>query len=110
MQRNQKICKLIEELSLYILENHSSSINIDIREEDKKDVITFTTDILSDKTESFLRENIVPKRLCEVEEYAWELMGEGASDDDFKIVSALINEVSFENSDNKTIIRLVRYE
>ena len=110
MQRNQKICRLIEEFSLYILENHSSSINIDIKEENKKDIITFTTEVLSPKVESFLKENIVPKRLCEVEEYGWELMGEGASDDDFKIVSALINEISFEIRDNKSVIKMVRYE
>ena len=43
MQRNQKVCKLVEEFSLYILENHSYNLNIDIKEEEKKTIITFTS-------------------------------------------------------------------
>ena len=36
MQRNQKVCKLVEEFSLYILENHSYNLNID---EKNKEII-----------------------------------------------------------------------
>lgn len=110
MQRNQKVCKLVEEFSLYILENHSYNLNIDIKEEEKKTIITFTTELLTDEIYEFLSEKLRPERLYEIEEYGWELMGEGASDDDLGIISALINEITYENKDDKTIIRMVRYE
>lgn len=110
MQRNQKVCKLVEEFSLYILENHSYNLNIDIKEEENKTLITFITDELTDDIYNFLNDNIRPERLYEVEEYGWELMGEGASDDDLGIISALINEITYENKEGKSIIRMVRYE
>ena len=37
-------------------------------------------------------------------------MGEGSSDDDFGIINALIDEVHYEETENNTIVRLVRNE
>ena len=65
---------------------------------------------VTDEIYEFLNEKLRPERLYEIEEYGWELMGEGASDDDLGIISALINEITYENKDDKTIIRMVRYE
>lgn len=110
MQRNQKICKMIEEFSLFILENHSNNINIDIKEIENKTVVRFTTDLMNNNLIDFVKTNIKPERLVEVEEYGWELMGEGSSDDDLPLVGNLIDKMEIENVDNKTIITMFRYE
>lgn len=110
MQRNQKICKLIEEFSLFILENHSNNLNIDVKEIENKTVVKFTTDLMNNELLDFIKTNIKPERLLEVEEYGWELMGEGSSDDDLPLVGNLIDNIEIENNDNQTIITMYRYE
>ena len=67
MQRNQKVCKLVEEFSLYILENHSYNLNIDIKEEEKKTIITFTTELLTDEIYEFLNNKNIEYELQEHE-------------------------------------------
>lgn len=110
MQKNQKICKIIEEFSLFILENSSGGINIDIAQQNEKTIITFIMNKCDEKIKSFILEKIKGERDKEIEEYGWELMGEGASDDDFGIINALVDEIEYRETDDKTVVRLVRYE
>lgn len=110
MQENQKICKIISEISLYILENVSGNLNVDVKELGEEVIITFVTDLIDPETKDFLMSQLSADRNIEIEEYGWELMGEGDSDDDLELVGNLINELSIQEENGKTIITLVRYE
>lgn len=110
MQRNQKICKIIEELSLYLMDMGIYNLNIDIKQDDDKDVLTFSFNECNDEVKDFILSKIKGERDIEIEEYGWELMGEGASDDDLGIINALVDEINYDDNDNKTIIRMIRYE
>ncbi|MBQ3253479.1 MAG: hypothetical protein IJA65_02895 [Acholeplasmatales bacterium] len=110
MQENQKICKIISEISLYILENVSGNLNVDVKELGEEVIITFVTDLIDPETKNFLMSQLSADRNIEIEEYGWELMGEGDSDDDLELVGNLINELSIQEENGKTVITLVRYE
>ena len=110
MQRNQKICKIIEELSLYLMDCGIYDLNIDIKQDDERDVLTFSFNETNDEVKDFILSKIKGERDIEIEEYGWELMGEGASDDDLGIINALVDEIDYNDSDNKTVIRMIRYE
>ena len=110
MQGNHKISKIIEEFSLYILENSSSNLNIDLRHDDNKTILTFTLYNVEENIKAFILDHIKGERDREIEEYGWELMGEGDSDDDLGIINALIDEINVSESEEKTIIRMVRNE
>jgi len=110
MQGNQKICKIIEEFSLYILENSYANLNIDIKQDEYKTVLAFTLTYWEDHVKDYITQKIKGERDRQIEEYGWELMGEGDSDDDLGIINALIDEITFKEADEKTVIRMVRYE
>ena len=110
MHENQKICKIISEISLYILENVSGNLNVDVKELGEEVIITFVTDLIDPETKNFLMSQLSADRNIEIEEYGWELMGEGDSDDDLELVGNLINELSIQEENGKTVITLVRYE
>lgn len=110
MQRNQKICKIIEELSLYLMDNGIYDLNIDIKQDDEKDILTFVFNEINDEVKTFILSKIKGERDIEIEEYGWELMGEGASDDDLGIINALVDKIDYDENDNKTVIRMIRYE
>ena len=110
MLNKEKISKIIEEYSLFIMVNHGYDLNIDIKNIDKKIYLTFESSRLDDEVLDFIVNAIECKRDEEIEEYGWELMGEGASDDDLDIVGSLIDEFEYEQLENKTIVRMIRYE
>lgn len=108
MQENHKICKIISELTLYILEHISGNINVDIKEESNKNIIKIVTDEFDNKSLEFIKSKLVADRNYSIEEYGWELVGEGDSDDDIELIGSLIDEAQIENADGKTIITLIR--
>ncbi len=110
MQRNQKICKIIHEFTLYLLEFNSENIKIDVLQNKKQSIITFVTNQCSKEVKNFILSRIKGERDREIEQYGWQLMGEGSSDDDLEIINVLIDEISYEDKDNQTIIRMVRNE
>lgn len=110
MQSKEKISKIIEEFALFVFVNHSSNLNIDVKKMDDTIYFTFTTDLMNEEIIEFIKEKAGSPRSEEIEEYGWELMGEGASDDDLGIIGSLIDSLEFENTENKTIIRMMRNE
>lgn len=110
MQGNQKICKIIEEFSLYILENSLSNLNIDIKQDEYRTILKFTLYNVEDEVKAYILDKIKGERDRQIEEYGWELMGEGDSDDDLGIINALIDEIDVTEFEGKTIIRMIRNE
>ena len=110
MQENHKICKIISELTLYILEHVSGNINVDIKEEEKRYIITIITDEFDEDSLKFINRRLVADRNYAIEEYGWELVGEGDSDDDIELIGSLVDESNIITQDGKTIITLIRNE
>lgn len=110
MQNKQKICKIIEEFSLFILEKGVKNINIDIKRNSEQSSLVFTCDKLDEETKAFILDRITNGRIFEVEQYGWELIGEGAAGDDLDMINALIDRVSYDEVDDKSVIRMVRDE
>ena len=110
MQRNNKICKIVEEMSLFLMDNGYYNLSIDIKREDVESIITFTTDILDKEVEEYIIEKLSEPREEEVEEYSWMLMGEGSAADDLDIIGNLVDSVSIRNTNDKSIIEVIRDE
>lgn len=110
MQNKQKICKIIEEFSLFILEKGVKNINIDIKRDSHQSTLVFTCDKLEEEIKKFILNRITNGRIFEVEQYGWELIGEGSVGDDLDIINALIDRVSYEEVGSKSVIRMVRDE
>lgn len=110
MQRNSKICKIVEEMSLFLMDNGYYSISIDIKRDDIESIITFTTDILDEEVKDYIIEKLSEPREEEVEEYSWVLMGEGSAADDLDIIGNLVDSVSIRNTNDKSIIEVIRDE
>lgn len=111
MKRSSIICKIIEEISQYLMKKGYFDIDISIRQTEKDSVIVISTDKIDDELLSEIMSRLKVKRRLEMEEYCWELMGEGiASQQDLNLVGLSTDEVEIEEKDNKTIMRLTRYE
>ena len=110
MQRNSKICKIVEEMSLFLMDNGYYNLSIDIKREDKESIITFITDELDIEVNEYIVEKLSEPREEEVEEYSWMLMGEGSAADDLDIIGLLVDKVSIKNENNKSIIEVIRDE
>ena len=110
MQRNNKICKIIEEMSLFLMDSGYYSFSIDIKQGKKESIITFTTDELDEEVKDYIIEKLSEPREEEVEEYSWMLMGEGSAADDLDIIGMLVDSVNIKNENNKSIVEVIRDE
>ncbi len=105
----KKDCKIIDEITLYLMKNGYLKLNIDITFE--SDALTFIIKV--PKCSQHIIETIdkqinVPREL-EVEEYGWELMGESDAQSELCLVGLLIDYVTIDNTnDNSTIFTFVR--
>jgi hypothetical protein len=110
VQRNNKICKIVEEMSLFLMDNGYHSFNIDIKQDEDMSKITFTTEELDKEVEEYIIEKLSEPREEEVEEYSWMLMGEGSAADDLDIIGMLVDRVTIRNENNKSIVEVIRDE
>lgn len=110
MQRNQKVCRIVSEFTLYILDHVSNKFSVTLEEIDNKTVIKFVTDKFNEECDEFVRKRLIADRNAMIEEYCWELMGEGDSDDDLKLIGSLVNEIDIVDEGDNTIVTMVRYE
>ena len=110
MQRNNKICKIIEELSLFLMDNGYYNLSIDVKRYDVESIITFTTDELDKEVSDYIIEMLSEPREEEVEEYSWMLMGEGSAADELDVIGMLVDSVRINNENNKSIIEVIRDE
>ncbi len=109
MIENQKICKIIEEFSLYLLEANVNMLDISIKRYENKTSITFICDLIDDINE--IIEIFNRKRQQEYELYGWELIGQGDADEhELMLVNNLINYFTYYYKDERIYFNLVRYE
>lgn len=110
MEENQKICKILEEFCLYLLEEEIEVLNMSIKRNEKKVSITYECDSLSEETLEELTDIFKVKREESFEVYGWELIGNGDMDHELTLVSSLIDYFTYYLKDGKVYFNLVRYE
>ncbi len=110
MRHNKKrVSKIVDELISYFFKIGSKNIHIDVLEEKKQYVITFSCDTKNIKESDI---NLLVRCLNtykseEMEEYYWELTGECDTDSELSIVGMMID--NFEISINDQNMELILY-
>lgn len=111
MVENQKICRVIEEFSLYLLEADVSTLNISISRTKNKISILFICNAIEEELLEELVEIFKKKRQHEFEVYGWELIGQGdAEGHELMLVNNLVDYFTYYIRDGKVYFNLVRYE
>lgn len=111
MVENQKICKVIEEFSLYLLEADINTLNISVTKMGNRVSILFICDTIEEELLEELNEIFKIKRQHEFEVYGWELIGQGdAEGHELMLVNNLIDYYTYYIRDGKVYFNLVRYE
>ncbi|MDE7161904.1 MAG: hypothetical protein K2N65_03990 [Anaeroplasmataceae bacterium] len=111
MLENQKICRVVEEFSLYLLEANVETLNISVVKTKAKTSITFICDTIEEALLDELEEIFKRKRQHEFEIYGWELIGQGdAEGHELMLVNNLVDYFTYYIRDGKVHLNLVRYE
>lgn len=111
MVENQKICKIIEEFSLYLLESDVTTLNISISRTQGRISILFICDSIQEELLQELDDIFKQKRQHEFEVYGWELIGQGdAEGHELMLVNNLVDYFTYYFRDGKVYFNLVRYE
>lgn len=111
MVENQKICKIIEEFSLYLLEADVTALHISISRTQGRISILFICDSIEEELLQELVEIFKQKRQQEFEVYGWELIGQGdAEGHELMLVNNLVDYFTYYIRDGKVYFNLVRYE
>ncbi len=107
---NQKICRIIEEFSLYLLEEGNEFLQIRVKKSLNRVSLIFVCDTIDREKLIELEHIFQYKRQQAFELYGWELIGQGDSENELNLVSTLINYYTYYIQDGKVIFNLVRYE
>lgn len=111
MVENQKICRVIEEFSLYLLEAEVPTLNISVSKSGNRVSIVFICDPIEEELLAELDEIFKRKRQHEFEIYGWELIGQGdAEGHELMLVNNLVDYFTYYIRDGKLYFNLVRYE
>lgn len=116
MREDKKAVKIISELIIYFLSNGAASINMDFKiekEANSRDVIISFKGILPELTASKLnqlKKELSTSRETQVEEYYWELAGEGSSAGELSLVGMLTDKVIIDYKDSILEITLWRQD
>lgn len=111
MIENQKVCRVIEEFSLFLLEAGVEDLNIKVSKTEKRFSILFSCQSIEEELLKELDEIFKRKRQQEFEVYGWELIGQGdAEEHELALVNNLIDYFTYYMSHGKVYFNLVRYE
>ena len=111
MVENQKVCRVIEEFSLYLLEAEVEDLNIKVSKTENRFSILFSCQKIADNLLEELDEIFKRKRQHEFEIYGWELIGQGDAEGHvLALVNDLIDYFTYYISHGNVYFNLVRYE
>lgn len=108
MHSLKKDCKIISEITLYLMLQGHNDINLEISNSQEQITIKFTTYRCNDELIEKIKQEVNVERELEVEEYGWELMGESDAQSGLNLVGRLVDFVTVDNQENKTIFTFVR--
>lgn len=105
----KKDCKIIDEITLYLMKNGYLKLSVDIEFKDNTLTFVIKTDKCREKVIQTIDKQINVPRELEVEEYGWELMGESDAQSELCLVGLLIDYVTIDDSNpDSTIFTFVR--
>ncbi len=111
MVENQKVCRVIEEFSLYLLEANVEDLSIKVSKTNCRVSILFVCKVIEEELLAELDEIFKRKRQHEFEVYGWELIGQGdAEGHELMLVNNLVDYFTYYISNGKVYFNLVRYE
>ncbi len=103
-KEEEKISKIIGEMTRYLLVKHVSRFNISIDKQEASMQIVFSIEDLSLDILDDMKKKLKYGRDEEIETYGWTLMG----NTDLEISPRLLDDVIYEQNGNQTRIKLVR--
>lgn len=110
MEENQKMSKIIEQFSFYLLENGIQDFSVEFKKTNKYISFIFVCKELKKERLNTLQQTFKTKRQAAFEYYGWELIGHGKSQRDLALLSTLIDYFTYYLRDGKVHFNLVRYE
>lgn len=110
MEENQKICKVMSEFVLYLLEREIGGLNIKLKKTNKKVSIIIECEDIDDDILAEINLGFRRIRQDAIEFYGWELLGCGDTENDLELASSLLDYLTYYRIDGKIRFELVRYE
>ncbi|WP_425446611.1 hypothetical protein [Dethiothermospora halolimnae] len=108
-KEKQRIIGMINELITFLLNNKTSSIHINVKENDRETKISICCNINDAKVLKDLKNKIMSDRSEEVEELYWELLGDTNENDDLYILGSMIDKSNIKYTEtNMMKIILIR--
>ncbi len=105
---NKRGCKVISEFILLLMHYGYINLNVDFKSDEKVHYYTLRTSRVSEKLLNYIKDNINLGREFDVEEYGWELVGDGDSYDQIDLLGCLLDKFEIENTAEETIFRMAR--
>jgi hypothetical protein len=101
---NNKLSKIIAEVSLFLLNQGNQIFSIDVEQNQSEEIIIIKTNQLKKDAITFLNEKMSREREHEIETYGWSLMG----DTELEITGLLIDNIDINETEKGLIITLKR--
>lgn len=107
----KKGCKIIDEITLYLMKHGHLKLDIQIDKAETELVVVIKTNKCEQWLIDNISNNINLERELEVEEYGWELMGESDAQSELGLVGLLVDQVTVDDTDPSfTVFKLIRKE
>ncbi|MFW5873149.1 MAG: hypothetical protein ACOCVD_00560 [Bacillota bacterium] len=116
MRETKKAVKIISELMTYFFDQNAKDIEIKFhsddvgKEKEYEIIIEGFIENISNEELTKLRESLNTSREAQVEEYYWELAGEGNNSREMSLVGMLVDNSVVEYKDNYLKITLWRQD
>ena len=110
MEENQKISRIIEQFSLYLLDNAIDNFTFKIKKTRKLTSLLFECDKPDEEMLQEINNTFKLERRSELETYGWELIGQGNADSELSLLGMLVNYFTYYLRDGNVYFNLVRYE
>ncbi|TCK92892.1 hypothetical protein EDC19_2048 [Natranaerovirga hydrolytica] len=107
---NKRVCKIIDELTTFLLFVGATDININVKNREKEYLIFINSDFerKNEKQIQKLIKGITSPKQEEIEEYYWELTGESDVSGEFNLVGIMIDKAEVKVEGNHISIELMR--
>lgn len=109
IEENQKICKIVSEFSIFLLDNDIDCLDIKIKKDINKISLVFECEKIEGEILEEIARSFKVERQEAVEIYGWELLGCNDTEEDLELASTLVNYLTYYHIENRTRFNLVRY-
>lgn len=110
MEENQKISKIISEFNLFLLDLGINKIEIDVQKQENQTILSFSCEAISENILKEMSTKLSKKRDSSFELYGWELIGQADSDEELGLIGSLVDEFSYQQTEERVYFKMVRYE